>query len=123
MRTNPDARTIKVDKQKLIDKIKENKANHIKEYDEAVKAFKEEAQKRIAELSENLAAGKFDKMKLSMTVPENRSEEYDKLVTQFEWELDKEVELSQGEFNEYIHDETPFAKQAKFSNMAYSNIR
>lgn len=121
MRTNPDARTIKVDKQKLIDKIKENKANHIKEYEAAVIAFKAEAAKKIKELSDSLEKGSFDKLKLSMTVPENRSAEYDKLVTQFEWEIEKEVELSQGEFNEYIHDETPFARQAKLSNSFYSH--
>ena len=121
MRTNPDARTIKVDKKQLIAKIKENKENHIKEYEKAVENFKKEAAKKIKELSVSLKNENFDKLKLSMTVPENRSNEYDKLVLQFEWEIEDQVELSQGEFNEYIHDETPFAKQAKYSNTFYAN--
>lgn len=119
MRHDAHSRTIKVRKDKLIEQIKANKAKHQKEYAEAVEAFKREAAKRIAQLQTDLDSGTFNKIHLSMTPPENRSDEYDKLVIQFEWEIADEVELSQGEFNEYIHDETSFARQAKLSNSTY----
>jgi hypothetical protein len=37
----------------------------------------------------------------------------------FEWEVEDFVELEQQEFNEYVQDETDFARMAKLSNSAY----
>ena len=37
----------------------------------------------------------------------------------FEWDVEDEVELQQGEFLEYVQDETSFALEAKLSNSAY----
>lgn len=112
-------RKIKVDKAKLIEKIKENKAKHIQEYKEAVEEYKKEAAKKLEELKIDLDAGKTN-LYLSMTQPENKEEEYDKLVEQFNWELAEVVELSQNEFNQYVHDEFDFAIQARVSNLSYT---
>jgi uncharacterized protein Yka (UPF0111/DUF47 family) len=112
-------RKIKVNKAKLIEKIKENKAKHIEEYKQAVIDFKDEADKALTKLRKDLNKGNLN-LYLSMTTPENKEAEYDKLVEQFEWELADEVELSQSEFNQYIHDEFDFAVQARLSNTMYS---
>lgn len=37
----------------------------------------------------------------------------------FNWEVETEVELEQQEFNEYVQDETEFARQASMSNSMY----
>lgn len=55
-----------------------------------------------------------------MTTPENKEEDYNKLITQFEWELSDTVELSQDEFNDYVHDDFDFARQARLSNKFYT---
>ncbi len=113
-----DTRTILVNKQELIKKIKENKAKHIIEFEKAVEAYRAEAGKQLATLSEELKIGKIG-IKLNLTTPENKSEEYDKLIEMFNWEVKDEVELQQGEFNEYILDESSFARQARLSNAFY----
>jgi hypothetical protein len=116
-------RKIKVNKWQLVTKIKENKANHIKEYEQALKDYKEEAQKQLDEQAKRLAEGKTD-LKLQLVSPLNKTEDYDKLIAMFEvWEVEEFVELSQGEFNEYIMDETDFAIQAKGMNTFYSSRR
>lgn len=107
MRHQQDARIILVKKGMLISKIKENKVKHQKEYAEAVEAFKKEAKEQLDEQSKKLSEGKLE-LKLNLVTPIDNSEEYDKLVSMFEWEIKDEVELSQGEFNEYILDETPW---------------
>ena len=118
MRHNENARVILVKKDLLITKIKENKEKHLVEYKEAVEAFKTEAKNQLDKQLENLAAGEFD-LRLNLVKPIDNSEEYDKIIQTFEWEIKDEVELSQGEFNEYVLDETPAAKIAKFSNVTY----
>lgn len=112
-------RKVKVNKQKLIDTIKANKAKHIEEYNQAVLDYKEEADKKLRELRRNLNDGRLD-LQLVMTTPQNKEEDYDKLITQFEWELNDTVELSQEEFNEYVHDDFDFARQARLSNTFYA---
>ena len=112
-------RTIKVNKEKLLEKIQENKKNHIKKYKEALVAYKEEALKQLEILAERAKEGETD-LDLDLTPPVNEADSYDKLLVQFEWEVEKLVELSQEEFNQYVHDETDFAITANFSNSFYS---
>jgi len=112
-------RTIKVNKSKLIDKIKENKENHIKQYEKAVIAYKKEADKQLKELLHDLNQGKLD-LDLELETPVDNSDNYDDIIDMFKWEEDDFVELSQDEFKEYIHDRTSFAVAAQFSNTYYS---
>jgi hypothetical protein len=116
------SRTINVKKVDLIAKIVENKANHIAEYNKAVIAYKEEALKQLADLTEKVNNGALN-VKLDLVTPVNNAENYDKIVEMFEWEVNNIVELKQDEFNEYVQDETDFAVSAKFSNTFYASTR
>lgn len=118
MRHQADARIIKVNKANLIAKILENKNKHQAEYADAVKAYRIEAQEQIDAQQKKLNEGEFG-IQIYLVTPVDKSEEYDKIVTMFQWELSDEVELSQGEFNEYIFDETSFAIQSRASNSTY----
>ena len=109
------SRTIKVNKQQLIDKIKENRENHIKEFEKAKVAYREEALKQLTEQIKKVEEGALD-AKLNLITPIDNSTNYDKIVEMFEWEVEEIVELEQSEFLEYVQDETEFARQAKFSN-------
>ncbi len=116
-------RTIKVRKADLISKIKANKELHIKAYQEAVIAYKEEALRQLAELTERANNGDLN-ITLKLIAPIDNADDYDKVVEMFEWEVDDIVELEQNEFNQYVQDETDFAIQAKASNSFYlSNSR
>ena len=111
-------RTITVRKDELIAKIKENKELHIQEYEKAVVAYKEEALKQLAKQTERVEEGALD-AKLELVEPVNNAENYDKVVSMFEWEVNDEVELTQDEFKEYVLDENDFAERAKMSNAYY----
>lgn len=113
-----EERKVRVEKEKLISQIKENKEIHIKEYKEAVIAYKTEALKQLEDLKNKANEGDMT-LYLKLVTPIDNSEKYDKLVTQFEWEVKNMVELSQSEFNKYILDDTDFSRNAKFSNQTY----
>lgn len=115
---NNHNRTIKINKQKLIDKITENKLEHIKDYEEAVLAYKTEAHNQLAKCKEELDGGSL-KIGLKLITPINRSEEYDKVIEMFKWEIEEEVEITQREFNEYVHDDNDDSKYAKLQNSMY----
>lgn len=111
-------RKITVNKDELIETIKENKENHVVAYQKAVKAYKIEAKRRLSEQLKDLKSGSL-KIHVSLVAPENKTEDYDKLIKMFEWEVNDVVELSLAEFNEYVHDETDFSMAAKFANSTY----
>jgi hypothetical protein len=111
-------RLIKVKKSELLEHIRNNQLQHIEDYEQALVAYKEEALKQLVELTEKANDGKTD-LYLHLTSPVNRTSEYDKLILMFEMEVNEEVELNMNEFNQYVHDETDFARNAKFANMSY----
>jgi hypothetical protein len=117
---NHHNRTLKISKADLIKKIKENKETHIKEYDEAVIAYGVEARKQLEKISKELDSGSL-KIKLNLITPVNRSDEYDKVIEMFDWEVDEVIELTQREFNEYVYDDNDSAKTTKMLNSTYSN--
>ena len=115
---NHHNREVSIEKSKLIEKIKENRDIHIKEYDEAVIAYKKEADIQLKKLTKNLKDGVLT-LRLNLVTPVNRSSEYDKVIEMFEWEIADIVKLTQREFNEYIHDDTSDAIQTKALNSTY----
>jgi len=115
---NHHNRVITIDKNQLITTILENKNNHIKDYKEAVKAYKIEAKKQLQQATQDLKDGKL-KIKLNLITPVDRSLDYDKVVEMFKWEQKDSIEITQKEFNEYVLDETQEALQAKMLNSSY----
>lgn len=98
--------------------IKANLLDNIKDYHEAVTAFKIEAERQLTEQLTSVSEGSL-KVSINLVTPINKSEEYDKLIKMFEWDESETVELTDTEFNHYILDEVPFAVQAKFLNSTY----
>lgn len=117
MRQNHN-RTMKISKTALISKIEENKQAHIIDYNEAVEAYHKKAADQIKKASKDLKEGSL-KISISLVAPVNRVDEYDKIIEMFKWEMDEEIELTQSEFNEYVHDDNDSSIQARFLNSSY----
>lgn len=111
-------RTINLSKAALIAKIKENKENHIKDYKEAVEAYKLEAKEQLEKQLKELGEGSLD-IKLDLIKPVDRTKEYDKVVEMFEWENNSNVDLTQQEFTMYVQDQEPSAVHARMLNASY----
>ena len=112
-------RTIQVKKTDLIVKIKENKENHSKEYAKAVVAYKKEAIRQLRVQRQRVQDDGALDAKLDLITPVDNSDNYDKILEMFEWEVKEVVELEQSEFQEYVQDTTDFAVTARLSNMMY----
>ena len=120
MRHISNSRIIEVRKADLIAKIKENRDKHIIDYNEAVVSYRKEAKKQLAEQKKALDRGELN-IRVQLITPIDMTSEYNKRIEMFEWDIKDVVELSQGEFNEYILDELDFAINARLSNMTYKS--
>lgn len=112
------SRSIRVNKNELIEQIKANKDKHIAQFNDAVKAYQNEALRQLTEQTIRVKSGALD-AQLDLTTPVNNEENYDKIIEMFEWEVESTVELSQSEFIEYVQDESDFAIMALHSNTKY----
>lgn len=114
-------RTLQINKADLIAKIEENKVKHVKEFAEAKEAYKVEALTQLENLKKKVEGGDLH-ISLKLVSPVDRVSEYDKVIEMFKWDVNDIIELSQDEFNEYVHDENDGAKQAKMSNSYYASF-
>ena len=120
MRMN-GSRVILLTKAKLIARITENEKKHIIAYNQAVKAYKIEALKQLAELTKAAKSGDLS-LRLNLTTPVDNRKNYSKIREMFEWDNRDEIELEQQEFNEYVLDETEYARHAQMSNSMYLQV-
>jgi hypothetical protein len=112
---------IKVPRQKLLTKIKENKTKHIEEFNKAVVAYKLEVSKQLKRLTKlNKSEGTESlNIELELVKPVNNSKHYDILTERYSWEIEPNIILSHNEFNEYVLDENHVSLQASMSNSYY----
>lgn len=111
-------RTLEVKKSAIIEAVKANKEKHQEAYKKAVEAYKKEALRQLAELTEKVKNGALD-IRLDLTTPVDMGTSYDDIIDMFEFDVREEVELTQREYNEYVKDKTETARHAAMSNSMY----
>lgn len=124
---------VKIPKDDLLKAIQENKVKHMKEYDEAVEGFREDAVKAIDKAAKNLAssradiiAGKtFDIWDAVERVkkPFNHVSEYDRAIKMLEMTKEKVIEISTEKFGQLVMDEWHWKEQFTRMSGSYSNKR
>jgi len=112
--------TITVKKKDIISALEKNKKKHIKAYEKAVQEYDKIARKQIKEFEKELDKGNMG-MQINLTTPINNSARYSKLINMFELELKDEIELSQSQFDEFIHDEFGWSRQAYATNESFKS--
>lgn len=99
-------RSVRLDKQRLLDALKANKVEHKKVYDEAIQGWHEAMRaavvKALADIDERSVYHTSIFHKLPK--PEDHTEEYDATINLIEWSLDTEFELQAQEFQQFVMD-------------------
>lgn len=102
-------RNITVDKANLLSTLRANRDAHHAEYEEAVEVYKRrfvvEAQHFADDAINRSKAGiPFDAF-MWLPVPEEHTDDYDRVIALMEWELADTVELSESDFRCYVLNE------------------
>lgn len=111
--------TMQVDKQQLIDTLTENRGNHIKAYEEAIKVYRVKAEKALRARASEIRDGKTVDPGIGLTIPENYESQYNDAITRLEWTVGDTVELSRSEFRQFILDEWGWSNLFAASTRAY----
>jgi hypothetical protein len=128
MRGNTNNRTITVNREDLLSRLRDNKIAHAAEYAVSMKGWQVEVREALeevaAECTRLLTSGNFarttDAVFERPEKPQDWSGEYTKAIRMFEVEVDKTIELEGDEINAYIHDEWTWSNHAKHLNRGYT---
>jgi len=126
-------------RQKLLDKIKENKDKHVAAYEEAWKGYLIEVAEQLEKIAKDARAnlktlnGKewevgddklHHEVKTHFAVnaqwPQSHADEYDRVIDMLDFTDIDEVVLTQQEFNQYVRDEWQWSRVFNETAGAYS---
>lgn len=93
-----------VKKDALVEKIRENHAQHIATYEEALVGYRRVAEEKIAVALEVFRAGG-DWVAPYLPLPEDHRRDYELVLAQLEMEQESDLLLSAQEFRQYALDE------------------
>lgn len=114
---------IRMNKTSLLKKVKANREDHKKDYEEAVIGHR----KAVIELLElNLKTAKNGGLlvtHISLPIPITKVNEYDRAIAMFENSVDTIIELSTYEFDCYMLDNWDWKAQTMFTNSTYKALK
>lgn len=113
-------KTVKVSKDELIKKITENRDSHKKLLEEALEGYQKLAVKKLESKIRAVKAGKKVRS-ITFDIPQDYSKDYDRALKMLEMSVDKEIELDQNEFRQYVMDEWGW-KQQFLMSYASNNV-
>lgn len=111
--------TILVNKFELLDKLKKNREIHTGTFEKALEAYKQKSIQLLEEHIERIKSGTVEKVHVSLPVPQNYEEEYDKAIEMVEWHRDEHIELDSYRFDMFVRDNWQWKKEFNQTNMVY----
>lgn len=144
MSSNTERITV-VKTSELLETLKKNRENHVKEYEEAVEGYLETAREKLAEQHEKAKdevekafqrtteeLSRFDPEKaqdtivfcraiqFTLTAPRNFVDAYDQAIEMMEWETRETVELNTTEFRCFVMNKWDWMEEFKSVSGMYS---
>ncbi len=112
--------SVTVDRDDLLVTLKENKAKHVAEYDEAVTEYRAKAEKDLRKRAIAIRDG--ETLSTSFDLPEPRSFEgdYDRAIAMVEWSTPDTLDLDSDTFAAYVLDEWAWGRQFAAATSLYN---
>lgn len=100
-----NSQSVNVDRIRLLETLKKNREAHIKEYNEAMAAYKPAMLAALNQEIENVNSGKTKELRLSLPLPCSHENSYTNVIDMLEYSVDETINLSSDAFKAYVKDE------------------
>lgn len=110
---------VKVSRVSLLQKIKANRENHRKVFEEALEGYREQAIEELDKMLAEARAGKQIRREVGLIQPMDKTEDYDRVIAMLEMSVDETIDLDAQSFAQYVLDQWSWMAQSKISNMRY----
>lgn len=113
--------TVKVKKSELLTVVQENREKHIAEFNSAKKIFIEDAIEKLTEmLTTAQVKGKIIQS-LGLSEPVSYQASYDTAIKMLQMSTEDVIELTQGEFQQYVEDQWHWKNSFVSTTAIYNN--
>lgn len=96
--------TVRVTKEKILDRIRKNRDDHRQIFEEALAGWQQQVIHDLEAAVEDAKAGKGVRYRFNLPKPEDHTDDYDSVIELLEMSEDEEFELSAHEFQSYVLD-------------------
>lgn len=112
-------REVKVNKNALLNTVKDNRGRHEAEYKQAMVGYRQEVIEGLQKALDEAQSGGELKTSLWLSEPISEVKSYEKVIAMLEMSTDEEVTLSQSEFSQYVLDDWTWKELASTTNARY----
>ncbi len=110
---------VTVDKDKLLEVLKTNRAGHRDVFLKAQEGWKATITEEIEHLAENARNGIFVHNRFYFPEPHDHTPEYDRAICMIEMDVGKKVIMSENDFAQYVMDDWGWKAEWTASNVSY----
>jgi hypothetical protein len=96
--------TVRVEKGKLLSRIKANRDDHRKIFEEALTGWQKQLIADLQDAVDDAKAGRAFRYRFKLTRPEDHTDDYDSVISLLEMSEDSEFELSWTDFQRFVMD-------------------
>ena len=111
--------TVSIERNRLLEILRENRANHQDVFEEAIEGYRTQATDWLNRQLDRVKVGKPLEY-MPYQIPKNQTKQYNIVIQMLEMTEDDTVKLGEREFNEYVNDDWDWKKQWLTSNSNYS---
>jgi hypothetical protein len=112
-------KTVKLDKDKLLELVKKNRAGHFTAFEKAFAGYRQECIEVLELNLRGLRENKGHIVRFMENPPEDHTSDYDRLILMLEMSVDQIVELDARTFAQYAQDDWDWKEQWGISNSKY----
>ncbi len=111
--------TVKVMKSELLAKIGANREQHRNEFEKALAGYRERCIEELEARLVDLRAGRRFDVAIRLPVPEDHTDDYNRVITMLEMSVDDEIEIYEQEFSQYVMDQWSWKGAFTTTNATY----
>ena len=109
-----------VKKDELLAIMKKNRTEHHDIVVEAQEGFRQKVIERLDEMLKLAAEGKKIDINVGLTMPQDYTKDYDRVIGMLELDINETVELDQSQYTSWVQDEWGWQRSFTTSNSSYS---
>lgn len=102
---------ITVNKDELLEQLRQNRQDHRQVFEEALDGFKRETIEELEAMLTRLRAGHTRSVHLSKPVPQDHTGDYNRAIAMIEMSIGDTVTLSEDDFAQYVMDDWGWQRQ------------
>ena len=111
---------MRFEKKKVLEKLRENREEHKKIFEESVEGYIQEAGEWLEKRFDEIRDGKTPNMQWLASPPESHEDAYNTIINMLEETVEDYIELNGDEFRSYMRDEWDWQARFLASNSVYS---